>query len=338
MTGFLSKKQRKELVKALRLEKNAKYSDRIKCILLLDEGEPEAEISHYLFITLGTVKNYYLRYQSGGIKQLVNDNHQGSKCFLTDSQLSDHLEDKLYLTTSAIQKHVFSKYGIDYSENGIRHLLKRLGFVFKKPKAIPGKANRELQAQFLADLEPKLADNTGETAVFFADGTHPQHNTHCAYGWIKKGKNKEIKTNTGRKRVNINGLINATDPTQVIIDECDSINAQSTVRLFKELENQYPDLEEIFVVADNARYYKCLLVQEYLKNSRITLLYLPPYSPNLNIIERLWRLLKKEVLYNRYIEKFADFKKAILGFFEDIKDYKVQLTSLMNLKFHLIGS
>ena len=99
-----------------------------------------------------------------------------------------------------------------------------------------------------------------------------------------------------------------------------------------------PDLEKIYLVVDNARYYKCNLVQDYLQSSKIVLMYLPPYSPNLNIIERLWRLLKKEVLYNRYIEKFSDFRKIVLGFFENIKDYSSQLKTLMSLKFHLVGS
>ena len=195
-----------------------------------------------------------------------------------------------------------------------------------------------LQAEFLTMLEEKLVDNSGKTAVFYADATHPQHNTHCSYGWIKKGQNKEIKTNTGRRRVNINGAVNAKEPTEIVIDESESIDANSTVRLLTNLENLGSDLEKIYLVVDNARYYKCRIVQDYLQNSKIELLYLPPYSPNLNLIERLWRLLKKEILYNRYIEKFADFRKTILNFFANIKDYARQLETLMSLNFHLIGS
>jgi transposase len=67
-------------------------------------------------------------------------------------------------------------------------------------------------------------------------------------------------------------------------------------------------------------------------------LFLPPYSPNLNLIERLWRFLKKVVLYNRYYEKFADFRSAILNFFKNIKQYKDELASLMTLKFHTLGA
>lgn len=96
--------------------------------------------------------------------------------------------------------------------------------MYKKPKAVPGKAERKAQAEFLRVIEEKLAANPEKSAVYYTDGTHPQHNTHCSYGWIKKGQHKEIKTNTGRQRVNINAVVNAHYPTDVVIEESASIN------------------------------------------------------------------------------------------------------------------
>ena len=151
-------------------------------------------------------------------------------------------------------------------------------------------------------------------------------------------QDKEIKTNTGRARLNINGVVNAHNPTDVVIEESTSINAQSTIALLEKLEKKNPDLEEIFVVADNARYYRNNLVKEFLERSKIKIIFLPPYSPNLNLIERLWRVLKKVVLHNKYYEKFAEFRTAILGFFKNIKQYKSELKSLMTLKFHTLGA
>ena len=91
----------------------------------------------------------------------------------------------------------------------------------------------------------------------------------------------------------------------------------------------------IFVVADNARYYRNRKVKAFLETSKVKIIFLPPYSPNLNLIERLWRFLKKIVLYNRYYERFADFKAAILSFFANIKQYRPELESLMKLKLAL---
>ena len=129
--------------------------------------------------------------------------------------------------------------------------------------------------------------------------------------------------------------MNAHDPTDVLIDESDSINAQSTIRMLKGLEKNNVKKEKIYVVVDNARYYRCALVKEYLDTSKIELLFLPPYSPNLNLIERLWRLLKKTVLYNRYFETYEEFRKTVLSFFKNIKRYRAELKTLMTLKFHI---
>jgi transposase len=334
VSRFLTKQERKALEQELRLERYARFSDRIKCILLLDSGKTSESIAEYLFLSGNTVTNYLKKYQTGGLEDLVSDDYQGSECRLSKVQqqkLARHLEETLYQTVSSIREHIKVTYNVTYSLSGLRHLLRRLDFVYKKPKAIPGKADKVAQEEFLRLIEAKLAENRRETVVYYADGTHPQHNTHCAHGWIKRGQNKEIKTNSGRQRVNINGVVNAHDPTDVVIEESSSINAQSTIALLKKLEQKNNSLRCIFVVADNARYYRNRQVKAFLETSKVKIIFLPPYSPNLNLIERLWRFLKKIVLYNRYYERFADFKAAILSFFANIKQYRPELESLMTL-------
>ena len=91
---------------------------------------------------------------------------------------------------------------------------------------------------------------------------------------------------SGRQRVNINGVVNAHDPTDVVIEESSSINAQSTIALLKKLEQKNKSLQRIFVVADNARDYRNRKVKAFLETSRVEIIFLPPYSPNLNLIER----------------------------------------------------
>ena len=341
MGNLLGRQERLALEQELSLERNARYSDRIKCILLLDAGKSAESIAEYLFLSRNSITNYQKRYQDGGLEELVLDDYHGKNFRLSERQrqeLASHLQEKLYQTVSSIRDYIQSTYKVRYSLSGLRHLLRFLEFVYKKPKAVPGKADRAAQAEFLRVIEEKLAANPEKSAVYYADGTHPQHNTHFSYGWIKKGQNKEIRTNTGRQRVNINGVVNAHNPADIVIEEGTSINAQSTIALLKKLERKNPKLEQIFVVADNARYYRNRLVIEFLKTSKIQILFLPSYSPNLNLIERLWRFLKKAVLHNQYYEKFSDFRGAILNFFKNIRHYKAELTSLMTLKFHILGA
>ena len=110
-------------------------------------------------------------------------------------------------------------------------------------------------------------------------------------------------------------MVNAHDPTDVVIRRAPLLMLNRQSLCLKKLEQKNRSLQRIFVVADNARYYRNRTVKAFLETSKIQIIFLPPYSPNLNLIERLWRFLKKIVLYNRYYERFVDFKEAILKAF-----------------------
>jgi len=117
----------------------------------------------------------------------------------------------------------------------------------------------------------------------------------------------------------------------------DTIDAISTIDLFKQIERANPEARRITIICDNARYYRSKAVSAYLEHSRIELLFLPPYSPNLNLIERFWKFFKRQVLYNRYYEAFHDYKNACTQFFHELDSYAPKLRSLLTEKFELIG-
>ena len=117
-----------------------------------------------------------------------------------------------------------------------------------------------------------------------------------------------------QQRLNINGVIDCNELSAIVRYD-DTINAQSTIKLFQQIELQNPGARRIHIICDNARYYHARLVKDYLANSRIELVFLPPYAPNLNLIERFWKFFKKTVLYGRYYETFSQFKTACDNFF-----------------------
>ena len=86
----------------------------------------------------------------------------------------------------------------------------------------------------------------------------------------------------------------------------DTINADSTIKLFEQIKMAYPHAKKITIICDNARYYRSKMVRAYLENSSIELIFLPPYAPNLNLIERYWKYFKKIVLYISYYEPFKN--------------------------------
>lgn len=149
---------------------------------------------------------------------------------------------------------------------------------------------------------------------------------------------RELKSNHGRVNVNINGALSWPDRTVMHL-EAEKITSEAMIALFDRLADRHPAATAIDVVLDNASYNHSAAIKAYLARDgcRIRLVYLPAYSPNLNLIERLWWFLKKTALWNEYYPTFAQFKAAIDGFFHKLGDYREQLTSLITDRFRFIG-
>jgi transposase len=337
--GFLTDEQRLNLRKRLRSERDKRHAYRINVLLLLDAGWTHQQIADALFLDDSTVRDYEQQYRTDGLDALLSDEHRGGTAKLTQSQereLDAHVDAHLYSTAAEVCAHIEVTYGVSYTEQGVRDLLERLGFTYKKTKLIPGKADAEKQEAFLVQMKALKAKMAENDELCYLDGVHPQHNSKPANGWIKKGKEKQLLSNTGRERININGALNPRNH-DVIFREDKSINAESTIKLFVQLEGHYPNAPNIYAIADNAKYYRNKAVKAYLGTSRIRLIFLPPYSPNLNLIERLWKHLKKQRCNNKYYEKFAEFKTAILSFLENIGDEEEALRTLLTENFRVIG-
>ena len=118
-------------------------------------------------------------------------------------------------------------------------------------------------------------------------------------------------------------------------DFYDTINADSAIDLFAKIEAKHPDANVIYVIADNARYYRSRLLKKHLRGTKIKLIFLPPYSPNLNLIERYCKFFKKKVLNNHYCETFGEFKRACESFFRKRKKYLPELQTLLTENFQI---
>ena len=335
MHSFLSINDREYLRMKHRGLKEKRYADRIKAILFLDSGFSYEKVAELLMLDDNTIRDCYRRYEAHGVECLVDDNYKGRSCYLNAQQLNEldaHAQQHIYIDSKALADHIEKTYGIIYTQDAVKKILHRLNFTYKKPKHVPGKADPAKQEEFIKEYEQLKSSKKPEDNIFFVDGVHPLHNSQPAYGWIKKGEEKGLQSNTGRARININGAYNIAEHS-VTVREDESINAQSTIQLFEQLLKEYP-LGMLYIILDNARYYRSRLVAEFLeKNPRIKLKFLPPYSPNLNLIERLWGFYREKINHNKYCEKFADFKKKTMDFFENIDTYKTELESRITENF-----
>jgi transposase len=332
-----------ELETLRRYQRNVSGKEYVKvtCILMLGKGYPPACVSECLGIDASTVYRYRSCYLSSGLDHFLENRHKGYWGMLSSNQISllrKELKSRIYTDSKSVAGWIKKAFGVDYTSEGVVDLLNRIGFTYKKTKEVPCECDIEQQQVFMEELSKVFKSLDETTVVYYADGVHPTHNSRSTYAWIEKGEELEPPTVSGRDRVNINGLINAGDVTDVIAIDCDSVNAQSTKEIYRKALEKHPGADKIYIISDNARYYRNKELTDWCKKTRIIQVFLPAYSPNLNLIERLWRFLRKKVINTHFYRTKELFRKAILDFFENIEQYKPELETLMTLNFRLRNS
>lgn len=315
MGDFLTSQERNNLISQHDRERDSGISDRIKAVLLSDDGWSNKRIAEALFISKDSVLRHISDYK---IARKLKSKNGGSLAKLSGKnaqELLAHLSQKTYLHAKEILAYISEKYQVFYSVSGITGWLHEHGFSHHKPAKTPAKADKIAQENFIAhykNLQKTLPENE---VILFLDGVHPTHEVRAVSGWIKKGKRLEIATNGRSKRLNILGALNL-EKMEVLTQESDTINAIEIKRFFDDLQAKMPSVAKIHIVLDRAGYNRSQEIADYLlKNNRIRLHYLPPYSPNLNAIERLWKVMHQHTTYNKYYQKFSDFTEAIRHFF-----------------------
>ncbi len=196
----------------------------------------------------------------------------------------------------------------------------------------------ELQEAWIAKIEC-LVERAREKEIilFFADPTHPTHNSENGKKWQMKGRAHTINvpSNSGRKRLTILGALNPLTLRPTILmteDNCDTLMAEA---FLEQLREEYPNRKiPLVVLLDNAKYNHGAV--QKAKTMNIILIFIPPYSPNLNLIERLWKFYKKIVKQNQYHKTFKEFQEATVSFFQHIEKYQPELQTLLSLKFEII--
>jgi transposase len=211
---------------------------------------------------------------------------------------------------------------------------------YKKTKLIPGnRQSVEVQEAFVEEYDKlKESAEKEEIHLLFFDPTHQVHNTINGTCWQTKGKQGTvvIPSNTGRKRISVLGAVNAiTGSCTTIITE-NNCDKDMVIATFNEIKKEYSDDKEIVIILDNAPYNHSYKTIEESSLLGIRLIFLPTYSPNLNLIERLWKFLKKVVLKNKYYKTYLEFKKAIEAFFENIQIYSDNILKLLSNKFEIL--
>lgn len=293
-------------------------ADRIKAVLLRDDGMSYGEIARVLFLS------------DEGVRQQIDDflkqngklqpENGGSEARLTDEQaqkLEAHLEEKLYTRPRDIVEYVKETFGVTYSVRGLTKWLKQHGFTYHKPSGVPAKADGEAQKAWIAwykKFKNSLRDNE---KILFMDGVHPTHAVRFTCGWIRKGVRKDIPANGSQRRLSILGALDL-EGMAIHTQEYETINGDAIIAFLSYLLSCLPGLT-LHIILDQAGYHKCAAVQAWVEqNPPIMLHLLPPYSPNLNTIERVWKLMHEHTVNNIYSPTFKTFTENIRSFLTDI--------------------
>jgi transposase len=198
---------------------------------------------------------------------------------------------------------------------------------------IPSKADPDAQVAYhQQEMQPRLAEaKAGQRAVFCIDAAHFVLAPFLGFLWSVA--RIFIKAPAGRKRFNVLGALNAITHELITVTNDTYITAEEVCALLWKLSSLKLGVP-ISVFLDNARYQRCKMVMNTAASLHIELCFLPGYSPNLNLIERLWKFVKKQCLYSKYYEDFALFKTAIVDCLSKTHTvHKSALDSLLSLKF-----
>jgi transposase len=338
MYKILTEIDRAKLIASHKGEHNGRIRDRIKAVLLYDDDWTPPKIAEALFIDEATVRRHLNAYKE---EKQIKLKHKGSSPKLTaeESQaLSTHLECHIYVKIKDIRAYVKTTFGKDLGNSTLYDWLKTHNFSYKKPKLVPKNVNLAAQEEFIELYEKIMNEASLEGApVLFGDSVHPSQQTRPSYGWIKRGKDKPIETTGARKRVNLMGVLNL-ETMAFGYQDFETINGRNAVEFLKKVEEMYPTARVIHLIWDRAGYHTGQEVRDYLETSRVKVHYLPPRSPNLNPIERLWKIMHEYVSNNRTYENFKSFKKSLFYFFDStIQNIKDILISRITDSFQLIN-
>jgi len=308
---------------------------KMEVVLLRSQGVPNEQNQPICGISKATLYRYLHAYQEGGVERLkeLHFHRQASALVHQRTTLEEHFRAQPPATVAAAAAQIEALTGIKRGPTQTRQFLKKLGMQPCKLGQIPAKADPEAQEAFKAEqLEPRLAEaRAGQRVVFFMDAAHFVYAPFLALVWCFT--RVFVKAPSGHQRLNVLAALHATTKEIVTVQNLTYVTAETVCELLRLLAGTQPALP-ITIVLDNARYQKCALVQDLARSLGIELLYLPAYSPNLNLIERFWKWVKKQCLYGKYYPTSADFQAAIQQCLAQAhSDHLAELESLLTLKF-----
>lgn len=314
-------------------------------VLLKSQEIAHHKIAKIINVCENTISAYFKAYLCDRISSVTALNFNKPESSL--EQFEDIIKEYVNKTPPSSIKQACHEVGlltkVVLKETQMRQYLKKLGVKFRKTAGIPAKVNVVAQREFLEnEMQPCLKEATeGKRKVYYVDAAHFVMGAFLGYLW--SFARIFIRTPNGRQRFNVLGALDAVTKEMLTITNTTYITSVQVCELLEKIAQAATDpitkiMMATTVFLDNAKYQRCKLVMEKAKALGIELCFLPPYSPNLNLIERVWKFTKKNCLNSKYYSDFLLFKTTISNFLMSMHFVHVsELNSLLTLKFQLFG-
>ena len=320
---------------------NPRIREKMLVLWLLHNGVTRQDAAKIVGVSRATVQRYVAAFRDGGLDGLRrwNPNRPVSEMAAYRDLIRESFEKQPVRTVAEAGERIFQLTGLRRGPSQVRKFLKDLGLKFQRVRAIPvppkktwPSTSRPRPLFSTTELKPRLdAAQAGQGHVFFVDAAHFVFGTFLCCLW--SFARIFVRAASGRQRFNVLGAWNAVTRELIAVTNTTVVNTETMCELLRKIA-ALGLTGPITLVLDNARYQHNAAVKALATQLGITLLFLPSYSPNLNLIERLWKFIKRRSLYGRYHPTFADFQAAIQETLDGLPTtHAEQLKTLMTLNF-----
>jgi transposase len=337
----LTAQQRKDIVERRRHAQDRRIYQRLSALLWVDDGRSREEIADLLGVSTRQVGQWLRIFRNKGLDQLCTLHYQGDPGRLRPAQV-EQLKQEIAkgVSHNAEQGRTWVQdiLGVAYSISGLKDLLRRIGASYHKVSGFFWKADVEEQERWVRKHRRHKRQAGPGTRRYFVDACHPVWGVDLLYScWLLVGQRFYVGVGNGRKRLNILGAYCPYDHDYVDLRLTkENITGEQFVKLLEALLAKHPDTARFILYLDNARYYSKPCVKEWLARHRqFRLVPVPAYSPNLNLIERLWKFLRKKAL-SRWHVTFEGMQAAVAEVLDRLGDYRDELSTLMTERFAIV--
>src|SRR3954468_3885645 len=337
----LTPQQRNDISERRRQAQDRRGYQRLSAVLWSDEGRTPEESAELVGVSTRQVGQWFRIFRNKGPEELCTLHYQGDPGRLGPAQVKrirQEIEKGVFHNAEQIRTWIEATFGVAYSPSGVKDLLRRIGASFHKVSGFFWKADVEEQKKFVRKHRRHKREAGPTTRRYFVDACHPVWGVDLLYScWLLVGQRFDVGVGNGRKRLNILGAYSPDDHDYVDLRLTkENITGEQFVKLLEALRAKHPGTEKFILYLDNARYYSKPCVKQWLANHReFRLVLLPAYSPNLNLIERLWKFLRKKAL-NRWHRTFEEMQGAVAEVLDRLGDYRDELATLMTERFAIV--